>query len=70
MVGSPSTPADEADVTIDVSATDIRSTGDLSDYTGELQAQVSLRITDRNNSPLPPIFPDDQPGTCRTRRCR
>jgi hypothetical protein len=46
-----------------VSATDIRATGDLSDYTGELQAQVMLRITDRNNSLLPPIFPDDQRGT-------
>ena len=61
-VGAPATPADEADVTIDVSATDIRKAGDLSDYTGELQAQVSLRITDRNNSALPPIFPDDQTG--------
>ena len=35
----------------------------LADYEGELQAQVMLRITDRNNSPLPPIFPDDQPGS-------
>ena len=63
LVGIPATPADEADVAINVDATDIRSSGDLSDYTGELQAQVTLRITDRNNSPLPPIFPDDQPGT-------
>lgn len=62
LVGAPATPADEADVTIDVGATDIRSAADLSDYTGELQAQVTLRITDRNNSPLPPIFPDNQPG--------
>jgi hypothetical protein len=61
--GAPATPADEADVRIVVSATDIRASGDLSDYTGELQAQVAVRITDRNNSPLPPIFPDDQPGT-------
>jgi hypothetical protein len=63
LVGSPSTPGDQADVSIDVDATDIRSTGTLADYTGELQAQVSLRITDRNNSALPPIFPDDQTGT-------
>ena len=62
-VGNPATPADEADVAINVSATDIRASGTLADYTGELQAQVTLRITDRNNSLLPPIFPDDQPGT-------
>jgi hypothetical protein len=61
--GNPNTPADEADVKIRVNATDIRATSDLSDYTGELQAQVTLRITDRNNSLLPPIFPDDQRGT-------
>ena len=63
IVGAPGTPEDEADVAISVSATDIRASGDLSDYTGELQAQATLRVTDRNNSPLPPIFPDDQPGT-------
>ncbi len=63
IVGAPATPADEADVSITVSATDIRSSGDLSDYAGELQAQVAVRITDRNNSVLPPIFPDDQRGT-------
>ena len=63
LVGSPSTPGDQADVTVDVDATDIRASGTLADYTGELQAQVSLRITDRNNSALPPIFPDDQPGS-------
>jgi hypothetical protein len=65
IAGIPATPTvDEADVKINVNATDIRaSSGDLSDYTGELQAQVTLRITDRNNSLLPPIFPDDQRGT-------
>lgn len=62
-VGNPATPADEADVKVKVSATDIRASGDLTDYTGELQAQVTLRITDRNNSLLPPIFPDDTRGT-------
>ena len=63
MVGSPATPADEADVAIEIGATDIRNKTDLGDYPGELQAQVSLRITDRNNSPLPPVFPDNQTGT-------
>ena len=30
---------------------------------GRAPGPGTLRITDRNNSPLPPIFPDDQPGT-------
>ena len=62
IAGNPTTPADEADVAIRVSATDIRAPN-LSDYTGELQAQVTLRITDKNNTPLAPIFPDNQRGT-------
>ena len=61
--GAPGTPEDEADVGITVDATDIRTSGSLFDYSGELRAQVILRITDRNNSVLPPIFPDDQSGT-------
>ena len=48
---------------ITVSASDVRAQSDLSDYTGELQASVSLRLTDRNNSLAPPVFPDDQTGT-------
>ena len=60
--GIGATPADEADVRIRVNATDIRASGDLSDYTGELQAQVSLRIADRNNSLLAPIFPYNEPA--------
>ena len=32
---------------IDVSITDVRNAANLSDYTGELQARTSLRITDR-----------------------
>jgi hypothetical protein len=62
-VGNPVTPADEADVNVTVRATDIRETGDLSDYAGELQAQVSVRITDRNNTVLAPIFPYNEPAT-------
>jgi hypothetical protein len=61
--GSPATPADEADVAISIDATDIRNTGSLTDYAGELQGRVSVRITDRNNSLAPPVFPDDQTGT-------
>jgi hypothetical protein len=47
--GNTSTTADEADVKLNASATDVRRTSDLSDYTGELNAWVNLRLTDRNN---------------------
>jgi hypothetical protein len=63
VVGNPGTPEDEADVAITVFANDVRAQSDLSDYAGELQASVGLRLTDRNNSLAPPVFPDDQTGT-------
>jgi hypothetical protein len=40
------------DVSIDASLTDVRSKGDLSDYTGELQARLPVQITDRLNGAL------------------
>lgn len=51
LVGNPGTPADEADVSINVSMLDVRKKSDLSDYTGELQVSQTLRVTDRNNGP-------------------
>jgi subtilisin family serine protease len=39
------------DVRIAVSMTDVRKQSDLSDYTGQLQADQTLRITDRQNGP-------------------
>jgi hypothetical protein len=51
IVGDPSTPADEADVQLRVSLGDVRKSGDLSDYTGALQANPTLRITDAYNGP-------------------
>ena len=45
----PSTPADEADVPIDIVINDVRRRSDLADYTGELLVNHSLRITDRFN---------------------
>jgi hypothetical protein len=51
IVGNPSTSADEADVTFIASITDVRRRPSLSDYTGELQSTVTLRITDRLNGP-------------------
>jgi len=45
--GSPSTPADEADVRLQVSITDVRRRADMADYTGNLQASTTMRVTDR-----------------------
>jgi hypothetical protein len=53
VAGNPSTSADEADVKLSASSTDVRRTSDLSDYTGELSAWVNLRLTDRNNGDAP-----------------
>ena len=39
----------EADVKVDVSQTDVRRGGDLSDYEGELELRLPLRITDKWN---------------------
>lgn len=49
VLGNPGTPADEADVAISVTVTDVRDRVTLDDYTGELQGRVVLRITDRRN---------------------
>jgi hypothetical protein len=51
IVGTPSTPADEADLLITFRTTDVRDTATpaLADYTGELQGRMELRITDRRN---------------------
>jgi peptidoglycan/xylan/chitin deacetylase (PgdA/CDA1 family) len=49
IVGDEATPADEADVRIDVAITDVRRRTDLSDYTGELAAIPGIRLTDRLN---------------------
>src|SRR4051812_41272964 len=40
-----------ADVRIVPSLTDVRKKSDLSDYTGQLQARLPLRVTDRYNGP-------------------
>jgi acyl-homoserine lactone acylase PvdQ len=49
QVGNPVTPVDEADVTVTASLTDVRNQGSLTDYTGQLRTNVSIRITDTNN---------------------
>jgi hypothetical protein len=69
ITGDPGSPADEADVKIDVSLGDVREMAGLGDYTGELSQVTDLRITDRANGsganqagtvvdiPLPVIVP-------------
>jgi hypothetical protein len=52
-IGNPSTPADEADVNLTVSITDVRARSDLSDYAGELSVNAQRRITDKDSTPAP-----------------
>ena len=49
VVGDPASPADESDVQVNVSLTDVRRRSNLADYTGELTLTSVLRITDRGN---------------------
>jgi plastocyanin len=50
--GDPGTPAvDDADVQVVSSVTDVRKKSDLTDYTGQLQARLPLRVTDKFNGP-------------------
>jgi hypothetical protein len=51
-LGVPSTPANEADVSVRVQLSDVRRSDDLSDYTGEVQLRQGVRITDRLNGSL------------------
>jgi hypothetical protein len=51
--GIPSTPADEADVRLHGIVNDVRVASDLSDYTGALEARVTLRVTDKDSTPHP-----------------
>jgi hypothetical protein len=51
VLGDPGTPADEADVNVDLSITDVRVAGTLADYTGNVQATLGVRLTDGTNGP-------------------
>jgi Subtilase family len=51
IVGDPNTTANEADVKVDVTLTDVRRQGTLDDYAGELSVQHMVQITDRQNGP-------------------
>jgi hypothetical protein len=49
VVGSTSTPEDEADVRISASMSDVRNSADATDYVGPVIVSTNLRITDRAN---------------------
>jgi hypothetical protein len=53
VIGQPGPPADEADVQITATISDVYAQAGLADYTGGLQATVPLRITDKLNTPHP-----------------
>jgi hypothetical protein len=53
VVGNSATPANEADLKIEVSVTGVLRQGTLAPYGGQLSAEVGIRITDRNNIPHP-----------------
>ena len=44
-------PADEADVHVTLSVSDVRRRAGLGDYTGELQLATTVRVTDKQSSP-------------------
>ena len=50
VLGNPGTPADEADLRITVSMTDVRrAAAGVPDYTAQLQLRLPLRLTDKDN---------------------
>jgi Acetyl xylan esterase (AXE1) len=49
IVGDPGTAADEADIGIVMSTSDVRNSSDSSDYTGQVILRTAMRITDRSN---------------------
>ena len=50
VIGNPGTTADEADLSVRISMSDVRKQSDLSDYTGQLRVRAETRRqTDRDN---------------------
>jgi plastocyanin len=49
--GDPSNMTEDANVQFVSSITDVRNKSGLADYTGQLQARLALRVTDRSNGP-------------------
>lgn len=64
VTGDPSTPADEADVAVSLSITDVLESATLADYTGEVTATLSVRLTDRDGPATTEDFPFDVVAQC------
>ena len=63
VVGNAATLADEADAHFTVSIVDVRKKTDLSDYTGQVQVSMGLRLIDKYNSAEPGTQPFNDNGT-------
>ncbi len=61
IVGNPGTSTDEADASVSVQVTDVRKRSDLTDYTGQLQLDTTIRVTDRDNGPTETATGQDTP---------
>jgi hypothetical protein len=61
IVGNAMTPANEADVRLQLNITDVRQKPSLADYTGQLQVDAAVRITDQLNGTS-----QTEPGTGST----
>jgi hypothetical protein len=61
IVGIAATPADEADARFRVTMSDVRNKTGLGDYTGQLQLESALRITDKDNGPSEVATVQDTP---------
>ena len=53
LVGSPSTPADEADVLLHLDMNDVRQRTGLGDYAGQLQVSTTISVVDKYNGSTP-----------------
>jgi hypothetical protein len=64
LTGDPSTAADEADIGVSLSITDVRRTADLSDYAGAVTATLSARLTSRDGPATTMDFTFDVAAQC------
>ena len=61
VVGNPANTVDDADLKLKVNIVDVRNKTGLGDYTGQLKATSSVRITDRDNGPSEVGVTQDSP---------
>jgi hypothetical protein len=61
ILGNTATVADEADARFRVSMADVRNKSGLADYSGQLQLETTMRITDKDNGPSEVATVQDTP---------